>query len=95
MGVPVVTFPHLRPVSRQTHGILLSLELKELSASTPAEYIELVTALAKNTDRLNELNASLRNRMKNSSLMDGTLKVELLERAFSDIHQRHEVYLDR
>jgi predicted O-linked N-acetylglucosamine transferase (SPINDLY family) len=46
MGVPVLTLPWLRPVSRQTLAIVQALGLPELAATTPQAYVERAAALA-------------------------------------------------
>lgn len=69
MGVPVVTLPMDRVVSRQSHALLNVIGLGELSAKNIDDYIEIATGLALNRGRLSDLRANLRCKMQQSSLM--------------------------
>lgn len=69
-GVPVVTVPQSRVVSRQTFSFLNQIGLQELAAQNIEEYISISVELANNLDRLKTLRASLRPRMMSSPLMD-------------------------
>lgn len=46
MGVPVVTMPGLRPVSRQTAGVLRAIGRPEWIADKPSNYVAIAAALA-------------------------------------------------
>jgi predicted O-linked N-acetylglucosamine transferase (SPINDLY family) len=70
MGVPVVSLAGSRPVSRQTLCLLGNLGLEELASDTVDGFVECAIALAKDTARLGELRATLRERMRMSPLMD-------------------------
>jgi protein O-GlcNAc transferase len=70
MGVPVLTLPGSRSVSRSAASILTTLRLPEWIASTPEDYVLRATAAAADIGRLRELRASLRTRMRASALMD-------------------------
>jgi protein O-GlcNAc transferase len=70
MGVPVVTAPGTRPVSRSTASLLATLGLDDWIASGPEDYVRLALQASANRDRLKELRATLRARMKASPLMD-------------------------
>lgn len=86
MGVPVVTLPGARAVSRQTESILRAAGLAEWVAASPEDHIRIVTALAGDLDRLAELRAGLRARLEASSLCDGpgfTCRLETIYRAIS------------
>ncbi|OJJ09073.1 hypothetical protein BKI51_23760 (plasmid) [Alphaproteobacteria bacterium AO1-B] len=69
-GVPVVTVPQSRVVSRQTFAFLNQIGLQELAAEDMEDYISISVELASNSDRLKTLRASLRSRMISSPLMD-------------------------
>jgi len=70
MGVPVVTLAGRRSVSRQTLCILGNLGLeKELAAQAVDDYVERAVALAKDVARLGHYRATLRQRMRESPLM--------------------------
>lgn len=64
MGVPVVTLPWQRPVSRQTSAILKSLGMEDLVARTPGEYVDIAVDLALDASRLSELHQGLRARLE-------------------------------
>jgi predicted O-linked N-acetylglucosamine transferase (SPINDLY family) len=70
MGVPVVTLPGHRPVSRQTFCILGNLGMLEQAAASEDEYVEHALRLASDKPLLRELRFSLRRRMLDSPLMD-------------------------
>ena len=71
MGVPVITLPTLRPVSRQTLALLTALGLEtELAADSADGYLALAAALAGKPERLAALRADLRPRMAASAACD-------------------------
>jgi predicted O-linked N-acetylglucosamine transferase (SPINDLY family) len=70
MGVPVLTVPGSRSVSRSTASILSTLGLSEWIASTPEDYVRLAIQLARARAVLTKLRATLRQRMRESPLMD-------------------------
>jgi protein O-GlcNAc transferase len=55
-GVPVVTLPGRFMRARQTAGMLEMMDLRELIASDPADYVRIAVDVARNRDR----NAALR-----------------------------------
>ncbi|MBI5613124.1 MAG: tetratricopeptide repeat protein, partial [Gammaproteobacteria bacterium] len=85
MGVPVVTLLGQNMVSRMGYAILANLGLEELVAKTPAEYVTIAANLATDPGRLSALRASLRERMRGSSLTDGRLAASALETLYRDI----------
>src|SRR5437773_499328 len=70
MGVPVLTLPGTRPVSRSAGSILTTVGLHDWIASTPEDYVRRAVAAASNAACLRELRGSLRARMRSSELMD-------------------------
>jgi predicted O-linked N-acetylglucosamine transferase (SPINDLY family) len=82
MGVPLVTLPGSRPVSRQTLGFLSQLELATLAAPSPERYVAIAAELAGDLDRLAALRADLRPRLAASSLCDAVRFTHALETAF-------------
>ena len=70
MGVPVVTLPQSRVVSRQTHAILNQIGLPELSAQDANDYVRIAVTLAHDQERLSELRSTLRDKISASPLMD-------------------------
>jgi len=85
MGVPVVTWPQNRVVSRQTTAFLSAVGLPELAASDADEYVQIATALAGDTNRLKTLRADLRERMRTSPLCDVAGFTRNLESAFFEL----------
>jgi protein O-GlcNAc transferase len=84
MGVPVVTLVGRTVAGRAGRCLASNLDLPELVASTPADYIEKALALAGDRDRLRTLRSALRARMAASPLMDAprfTRNLEALYRA--------------
>jgi predicted O-linked N-acetylglucosamine transferase (SPINDLY family) len=69
-GVPVVTLAGQNYVSRFGSSAHNQLSLLDLVAKDPREYVSIATGLASDQSRLQELRASLRDRMKQSPLLD-------------------------
>jgi protein O-GlcNAc transferase len=82
MGVPVVTLPGSRAVSRQTRGFLRTIGLPELAASSTDDYVRIATELAADQSRIAELRRTLRRRMAASPLCDGYVFTRNLEAAY-------------
>ncbi len=87
MGVPVVTWPQSRVVSRQTFAFLSVIGLPELVAEDGDEYVRIAVDLARNHERLAEMRRSLRDKMKHSPLMDVVGFTRQLEQCLLDIYQ--------
>jgi protein O-GlcNAc transferase len=88
MGVPVVTLPGSRPVSRQTHSVLRTIGRAEFSASSPSSYVQTATQLARDIDRLTQIRKSLRGEMTNSSICDAKAFARKLEAEFRELVSR-------
>ena len=89
MGVPVVTLPQARPVSRQTLGCLEVLGMADLAAATVGEYVQTAVALANDVDRLTALRQNLRDRMRDSDLCDGASLARALEEVYAESIASH------
>jgi predicted O-linked N-acetylglucosamine transferase (SPINDLY family) len=79
MGVPVVTQIGDTVVGRAGWSQLKNLGLAELAATSTEQFVDIAAALARDLPRLRELRATLRERMRESPLMDGqnwTLAIE-------------------
>jgi len=85
MGVPVVTLAGGRHCSRMVTSVLTNLGLDELNARTPEEYVKIASELAGNLERLAELRATLRERMRASPLMDGPRFARNVEQAYREM----------
>ena len=70
MGVPVVTVPGETFASRHSLSHLSTVGLPELVACDQDDYVRLVSELALNADRLEELRSGLRKKMANSPICD-------------------------
>ena len=82
MGVPVLTFPGARPVSRSASSILTALGLGQWIASSAEDYVRLALEYAGQRELLCALRTSLRPRMRASPLMDEARFTRDLEAAY-------------
>jgi len=87
MGVPVVTWPQGRVVSRQTFAFLSAIGLPEFAATDAEDYLRIAVSLAGDLCRLERLRTDMRDRMRASPLMDVTGFTRQLEQTFIDLHQ--------
>jgi protein O-GlcNAc transferase len=81
MGVPVLTEPGVRSVSRSAASVLASVGLEDWIAP-PGGYVALAAQKASDVAGLASLRASLRSRMKASALMDEPAFARTLETAY-------------
>ena len=70
MGVPVITVPGTRSISRSTASILATLGLSHWIAAGPEDYVRLAVKYAGDQAFITELRQTLRERMRASPLMD-------------------------
>jgi predicted O-linked N-acetylglucosamine transferase (SPINDLY family) len=82
MGLPVITLAGPSPIGRQGVSFLSNLGLTELIARTPEQYVSIAVELARDRDRLAELRAGMRDRMRASPIMNGPRFVRGLEAAY-------------
>ncbi|MGQ0512282.1 MAG: O-linked N-acetylglucosamine transferase, SPINDLY family protein [Betaproteobacteria bacterium] len=82
MGVPVVVLEGRAHVSRVGVSILRRLGLDELVARDEEDYIAKAAALAADPERLRRLRAGLRERMRDSPLMDAAAFTRSIEAAY-------------
>jgi protein O-GlcNAc transferase len=82
MGVPVVTLVGSTAVSRGGLSILSNVGLTELVARSTDQYVKIASDLAHNPQRVTELRSSMRERMRNSQLMDAPAFARDVENAF-------------
>ncbi|MCB2183994.1 MAG: hypothetical protein KQH63_18360 [Desulfobulbaceae bacterium] len=68
MGVPIITLPQSRVVSRQTYAFLSTIGIPELAANDEDSYTFKAVDLAFDIDRLCKYRSGLRKRMKDSPL---------------------------
>jgi predicted O-linked N-acetylglucosamine transferase (SPINDLY family) len=73
MGVPVITMPQSRAVSRQTYAFLAAIGgLENLIARNPEDYLLLATRWARDSAQLAHFRVQIREKMSASPLMNIT-----------------------
>ena len=70
MGVPVITLTGPTALHRMGESVLTAIDLPDLVARSPDQYIDLAARLAEDPPRLRELRSTLRHRMEQSPVMD-------------------------
>lgn len=88
MGVPLVTWPQSRVVSRQGVALLSAIGVPEWAAADADGYVRIAAGLAADPARLAVLRQALRGRMLASPLMDVAGFVSALRSAFQVAHRR-------
>ena len=88
MGVPLVTLVGPTVVGRAGVTQLSNLDLKEFIAHTPDEYMTIATRLANDLPRLAELHSTLRQRLRDSPLMDAARFAGNIEVAYRQMWEK-------
>jgi protein O-GlcNAc transferase len=88
MGVPVISLRGRTAVGRGGCSILSHTGLSELIAQTPEQYVQIATDLAADFPRLQKIRAGLRDRMRQSPLMDAPRYARDIEAAFKEMWQQ-------
>jgi len=88
MGVPVVTLIGNTAVGRAGWSQLCNLDLKELAARTPEEFVDIAVKLAGDPPRLAEIRRTLRQRMEASPLMDAKRFSRNVEAAYRQMWRK-------
>jgi predicted O-linked N-acetylglucosamine transferase (SPINDLY family) len=88
MGVPVVTLSGETAVGRGGRSILSNAGLPELVAYNKEDYVRIARDLAQDLPRLSSIRSTLRDRMRQSPLMDAPRFTRNLEAAYRDLWQR-------
>ena len=88
-GVPVVTLAGDRYASRFGSSAHVNLGIEDLIAASEEQYIEIASRLALDAPRLNQLRATLRERMRNSPLLDFEGFTRNLEAAYRKMWLDH------
>jgi predicted O-linked N-acetylglucosamine transferase (SPINDLY family) len=88
MGVPVITWPQDRVVSRQTYAFLSSIGHPELVAQNEESYVQKAVELANNVDRLITYRQPFRDEMLFSPLMQAKRFTHSLEAALLQIYDQ-------
>lgn len=84
MGLPIVTLPQSRVVSRQTSAILKAIGYLDTIANDEEDYINKAADLATHLDNLSFVRSSMRLKMQASELMDLNRFTRNLERTLVD-----------
>ena len=87
MSTPVITLQGASHVSRVSSSILHTVGLGELVAVSPEQYVTIAAELAAKKSRLVNYKKTLREKMLQSSLVDGPVFMERLENAFIEMLQ--------
>jgi protein O-GlcNAc transferase len=82
MGVPTITLAGKAFASRNGLALLTPVDLTDLIANTPEDYISIAARLANDLVCLARIRASLRDRMRASPLMDATCLARGMEAEF-------------
>lgn len=82
MGVPLVSLRGDRHSARVGASLLTAIGLPELIAETMDDYIDIAARLATDLDRLAQLRAGMRDRMRDTPLCDGAGFASVFERAY-------------
>jgi predicted O-linked N-acetylglucosamine transferase (SPINDLY family) len=85
MGVPVITLAGRTAVGRAGASILANVGLPELSVRTPEEYMTLAVVWAGDCGRLTALRSGLRERMRESGILDGRRYAADMESVFREM----------
>lgn len=88
MGVPVITRAGETNVSRVGVSLLSSVGVEEFIAESAEDYIQKAIELANNAERLQELRADLRPRMRAAPLTHADLVARSLEDAYRTMWRR-------
>jgi protein O-GlcNAc transferase len=88
MGVPMLTLYGTRHAGRMAASVLTRLELSDLIARTPEEFVEIGARLAGNIEELSRLRGELRERMRSSALCDGATFTRTLEDTYRRLWSR-------
>lgn len=86
MGVPVITLPQGRAVSRQTLALLSAIGRDEWAANDEGHYVTIAQRMAGDKELLANVRATMRKSMQASTLMDVDGFTRGLERAFYELH---------
>jgi predicted O-linked N-acetylglucosamine transferase (SPINDLY family) len=87
MGVPVVTWPQSRVVSRQTFALLKAIGHTEWVAQDEQSYVDIALSLSQDLSSLANVRAQLRQDMRASSLMDVAEFTQGLEQTYRDLYK--------
>lgn len=90
MGVPVITLPQSRTVSRQTSAILNQIDYSEFIADNIKDYVLKAISLAEDFKKLSCIRKSLRDKMRAAPFMNVKGFTNDIESAFINLYQKVE-----
>jgi predicted O-linked N-acetylglucosamine transferase (SPINDLY family) len=85
MGVPALTLAGRPPLGRIGTSLMMNLDMPEWVARTEDDYVAKACALAGNAQVLAPLRAGMRERMRNSPVMDGAGFARAVEAAYREM----------
>jgi len=89
-GVPVLTLIGNSFASRVGASILNALNMKELTAHSKNEYIDIASDISKDQNKIKSLKEKLLNNKEKSTLFDTKLYVKNLELAYLEIYKKNK-----
>jgi predicted O-linked N-acetylglucosamine transferase (SPINDLY family) len=92
MGVPVITRAGPSHVSRVGASILTHAGLPELVASSPEQYVKAAVSLAQDIPRLAALRASLREKLRCGTLLNGPHMACAIEKLYATLWHGRPAY---
>jgi protein O-GlcNAc transferase len=100
MGIPLVALPGERGIARGSYSILRSMQLPDLIAGGPDEYVNRNVSLARDRGWRSKLRTTLRDRLATSPLMDRATFVADLEAVYRQMwrtwcHAQSSVHLSQ
>ena len=88
MGVPVITMMGARPAGRVGASLMHQIGMPELIAGSVEEFVSIASSLCADTQRLDALRSSMRDRFNTSSLRDEAGFAEAMEAAYRTAWRR-------
>jgi predicted O-linked N-acetylglucosamine transferase (SPINDLY family) len=88
MGVPAITLRGNRHAGRMAASVLTHVGLSELITNSPQEYLNLAVEWASDLDRLGRVRSTLREKMANSPLCNGSKVAGSIEEAYREMWNR-------
>jgi len=93
MNTPIITLAGTNYVSRVGISLLHALGMDKYVANTHEEYITKVVTLARNQSELRELHSTIRNKMKETDLLNSKSFTKHLENAYKDMIGKYSIII--
>jgi predicted O-linked N-acetylglucosamine transferase (SPINDLY family) len=88
LGVPVLTLVGKRFLSRAGFSVLSAAQMTEFAATNEAEFIDTAIRFANDLPQLSKIRTEMRQRLRNSALLDQRRYTRNLEQAYREMWQR-------